>query len=241
MAITVDKANAGTNFNDSTSTTIAVNTSQTIAAGAFIVVCVAWFDPFEAATLSSVSGGSLSWSIDKQGASGVTFDPEEAIASAQAPSGLASGTTITATFSASISGNTSEIGVSSFLGVKTSAPVDGTPIGPVNNGGATDLWTTGNYTLSAGSLMVGAANCGDVFTNTMTAGIELYESASSFTAMFACYRIESSAGSYALSGDMSAPGQCDAIAVAYLAAGDAAPENPIRYPPHARRARGVSW
>lgn len=218
MAITVDKANAGTNGNDSTSTTISVNTSQTIASGAFIVVCVAWFDPFEVATLSSVSGGSLSWSIDKQGSSGVTFDPEEAIASAQAPSGLASGTTITATLSASISGNTSEIGVSSFLGVKTSSPVDGTPIGPVNNGGATDLWTTGNYTLSAGSLMVGAANCGDNFTNAMTDGTELYEAASSFTKLFAAYRIEASAGSYALAGDMSAVGQCDAIAVGYLAA-----------------------
>jgi hypothetical protein len=218
MAITVDVANAGTNFNNSTTTTITVDTTSAIAVGGFIVVSIGWFDPSNVAPLSTLSGGGLSWTIDKQGRlAGGGFGPSEAIISAQAPAGLASGTTLTGTFAASMGNQTCEIGVSSFLGVKTSSPVDGTPTGPTNNAsGAT--WVTSSYSIAAGSVLYAAANCGDTPTNTQTAGTEAYEVHSTFTGLWGSYRIESSAGSYTLGGNLSGAAQCDNVAVAYLAA-----------------------
>ena len=102
MAIVIDQLSIGETAADSASSTVAFTTNQTVASNGFIVVTVTWINP-SGQTLLSVGGGGLTWNIDKQGQTGGTEAPT-AIVSAQAPSGLASGTTITATFSASVAG-----------------------------------------------------------------------------------------------------------------------------------------
>jgi hypothetical protein len=112
------------------------------------------------------------------------------------------------------------LGCLSFTGVKTSSPVDGTPLGPT--GAGTAAWTTGSYAIAAGSVIVGCNwNAGSVASNTPTApsvealdfvnGVDFYGAA-------ALYRIEASAGSYAVAGTWNAAAQNTTIAVAYLAA-----------------------
>ena len=97
MAITVDKLSLGTVImtggNDGGAGLKNFVTNQTVAAGAFIVM--GW-GCFGGEILLSVAGGGLTWSIDSH--TNGSNSKESAIVSAQAPSGLASGTTITATF-----------------------------------------------------------------------------------------------------------------------------------------------
>lgn len=74
--------------------TIAATTNVAVASGARIFLAVSWFQATE--TLASVAGGSLTWTITPQAQNG---NQGVALVWADAPSGLASGTTITATFS----------------------------------------------------------------------------------------------------------------------------------------------
>lgn len=194
MAIAIDQVNAGTAVSDAGSTTIAVNTNQTIAAGGFIVASIGWWSATD--TLSSLSGGSLSWNIAVQGKH--TSDNTSAgIAWAQAPSGLASGTTITATFSGSVNGR--HIGITSFTGVATSSPVDATS--PLNSQTAA-IWTTGSTALSAGSVLVGTSHLPTGGSSTtVSPSLEALDwTDGADTSQATGYRIEASAASYTVSG-----------------------------------------
>jgi hypothetical protein len=193
MAIAIDRANAGTAADDAGSTTIAVNTTLTVAAGGFIVASVGWWHA--SATLSSVAGGSLSWSIAVQGKNSIA-NPASALVWAQAPSGLASGTTITATFSASVNGR--QIGISSFTGVDTSSPVDTTV---AVQSSSTTAWTA-TASIAAGSVLVATAHLDPSASSTITSpSIEALDwNDTANTAMTTGYRIEASAGSYAVAG-----------------------------------------
>lgn len=222
MAIAVDQASIGYTPASGSQTTVAFNTTATVASGGFIVVCAFFWASGN--TFSSVAGGSLTWTIDKQGHSAGPTNPNLCIASAQAPTGLASGTTITATFSATSPAR--GIGGMSFTGVASSTPVD-TTANPI--GANSTAWTTGNVTIAAGSVLVGA--CYQESTNatksTITApSTEVFDDGmvSEFGAT-AGYRIESSAGAYAVAGTWAGTVQSATLAVAYLAAagGPAAP------------------
>jgi hypothetical protein len=193
MAIVVDRANAGTAVDDSGATTIAVNTTQTVAAGGFIVASVGWWHG--SATLSSVGGGGLSWSIAVQGKNSIA-NPASAIVWAQAPSGLASGTAITATFSTSVNGR--QIGVTSFTGVATSSPVDTTTAVASSS---TTAWTN-NATIAAGSVLIVTAHLDPSANSTITSpSIEALDwNDTANTAMTTGYRIEASGGSYTVAG-----------------------------------------
>ncbi len=129
------------------SATIAMTTTNTVAAGHFIVGFVAQ-RLGGSFPLSSVSGGGLTWNVDltEPGTSGQTTS--SGVFSAQAPSGLASGTTITATLSGSTSSR-KVMGCYEFSGVASSSPL-GVTTG--NNG------TTGNPAVTLSS----AATAGDL-------------------------------------------------------------------------------
>jgi hypothetical protein len=235
MAIAVENLSIGNNIvSDGGATTIAFTTNQIVAAGSFIVVCIGWFT---SVTLSSVAGGGLSWLIDKQGSGGDASDGN-AIVSAQAPAGLASGVTITATLSGATS-PARAIGGSSFTGIATSSPVDVTA-GPTQV--STAAWSTGNMAIVAGSLIVAVDfNEGTNSGNTPTApSAELWERthADGFECV-AEYRIESSAGSYAVAGTFGAATKNNNVGVAYLAAAGAVDEDPLIF--RRRRSRMTSW
>jgi hypothetical protein len=85
----------GTANSDTSASTLAVTTTGAIASGAKIILVAGWRT---ATTLSSVAGGSLTWVIDRQQVDGGAAR-HYAFISANAPSGLASSTAITLTFS----------------------------------------------------------------------------------------------------------------------------------------------
>jgi hypothetical protein len=216
MAIVLDKASLGTAVSSS-GTTVAFTTTQTVASGGFITLAVGWFGVI---TLSSVAGGSLTWAVDKQAR--ISGDNGNvAIVSAQAPSGLASSTTITATFSAGAVDLM--IGGTSFTGVATSSPLDGTPAGGFS--ASTTAWSTGNVAISAGSVLVGASWAGSFDASnlsTASAGsTEGFDATTDGTGVTLAYRIEPSSGSYAVAGTWSGSSGPEnvAIAAAYLATG----------------------
>jgi len=216
VAIAIDKASIGTNATGS-GITIGLTTNQTVAASGFIVLSLGWFT---AVTLSSVAGGGLSWSIDKQGL-GSGGNRNAGIVSAQAPSGLASGTTITATFSSSAT--VPQIGGTSFTGVKTSSPVD-TTSGPTDQDPAATGWTSASTAISAGSVLIATCwNETSPVTSTVTApSLEALDWVNGAdTAETTAYRIEASAGSYTVAGTWSGSVKSTTVAVAYLAAAGA--------------------
>lgn len=222
MAITLDKQNIGTATGDPGSTTIAFTTSQAVVSSGFIILTVGWFD--NGATLTGVAdnnGTPLTWTIDKQGKGAVSNSQNSAVVSAQAPSGLASGKIITATFSASVIAR--EIGGTSFTGVATSTPVEATD-GPVTiDGTPSSTYTTNSVAISAGSMLF-AATYNETTNTTSTPATGCTEAIdlnyAGGTTLTSNYRIEASAGSYTVGGTW-ASGACKSVtnAVAYLAAG----------------------
>lgn len=217
--IIIDITNLGVGFADPGSTTIALTTTSAVASGGFIIVSVGWFN---IVSLSSVAGGGLTWTVDKQGQDGVNGPAScsAGIASAQAPSGLASGTTITATFSGSAVAR--NISASSFTGIKTTTPAEASD-GPKGSGGsATTAWATNSVALSGGSLLFATSynETSDV-SNTVTApslqAVIVHNTASGLSSV-SCYRIESSAGNYSVAGTWGGSVKSTTVAVAYLAA-----------------------
>lgn len=215
MAILVDQASIGA-ASPGDGTSAAFTTNQIVAANGFIVVCLGFFTQL---TVNSVSGGGLSWTIDAQGwpAGGPAADVV-CIASAQAPAGLASGTTITASTSGTMSGPT--IGGMSFTGVKTSSPVDGTPPAVVGVTPAAAGWATGSYAMTAGSVLVGTswAETSSATSTPTSPSIESYDSpaGTSGWGATAAYRIEASSGSYTVAGTWGSNQQSATVGVAYL-------------------------
>jgi hypothetical protein len=221
MAIATDVLDLGGTVDINETQTWNFNTGTAVASGGFIVVCNWWFGDIP--TSLAVSGGGLTWTTDKFAAQVGATGNHVAISSAQAPSGLASATTITSTVSGGGNCQAHLCGGSSFTGVKTTSPVDGTPLGGTLS--AVAAWSTGSYAISAGSVIV--AVCGNEGTNTgNTPGTaELWDRSSGdgFGGV-AVYRIESSAGSYAATGTWGASANNANIAVAYLAAASAGTE-----------------
>lgn len=228
MAILIDQANIGNAGIDSSATTIPFTTTQTVAANGFIVLDVGWGDGTR--TLSSVSGGGLTWTIDKQAVAGNASNGCCASVSAQAPSGLASGTTITATYSGATVGRA--IGGTSFTGVATSSPLD-TSSGPTDYA-ATTAWTTASTTIAAGSVLIGISHCTNTNdTSTITSpSIEAQDfggGAGTFGQSVG-YRIEAAGGAFVVAGTWSGSEQGTTIAAAYKAAAGAAffPSHPLQ-------------
>jgi hypothetical protein len=219
VAIAFDQQ-LGNNHSNPAATTIALTTANTVASGGFIVMQVDWF--VAAGTLSGVSGGGLTWSIDKQIKNGSVSN---ALVSAQAPSGLAASTVITATLSAS----SVSLGISaiSFTGVATSAPVDIT----ASATSTSTSWTGGTVaTLNANDVVVGSCMGDDgsdttsapngTWTEPLTAGD--FNSAGNGDSYTMVYQIVSATGNYTPGGTWGVTNTNAGVAVAYMQASAAA-------------------
>src|SRR4029079_1473739 len=137
----------GTNTLDGDAVTL--TTSAAVPSGALAVVCVGWGHDV-ARTLSSISGGGLTWSIDHQQPFSGAIEWGFAVVSAQAPAGLSSGTVLSTAFSGSIFG--SLIAGSYTTGLAPSSPVDV----HAGAGGSSDPWdTTAATTTVADTLVIG--------------------------------------------------------------------------------------
>lgn len=176
---------------------------------------VGWFS--STVTLSSVTGGSLTWTIDKQFKSGSV---NAALVSAQAPAGLAGSTVLTANYSATTTGRA--IGGGYFTGVATSAPGDGSA--SASSGGTQTPWTAGGVaTTNADDVVVGAAMGdlgGTAGLSTPTApwleilDFNLGASGDQYTMV---YRIVSSTATYTPAGTWAVAAVTTGVAAAYMA------------------------
>jgi hypothetical protein len=193
---------------DTAATTIPFTTTNPIASGGFAVLGICCSST---ASVSSVSGGGLTWAVDKTGGDGsFTY----VLASAQAPSGLAASTVITGNLSASVAGR--GICGASLTGVATSSPLDVTS-GPT--GFATTTWTTASTTILAGSVLFGfSVNVNADARSTPTApsveDADLGAGAGTFGFTLA-HRIETSAGAYTVAGVWASGTIGSTIAAAY--------------------------
>lgn len=128
-----------------TSTTVSFTTNRIVLAGEKIWVYVGWF---AANLLSSVSGGSLAWTVDSQQANG---SDRFGFAWADVASDLPSGTTITATI-AGTGGDTKHICGFAAAGWATGAA-------SARNSGTTSTttWTSGTVSVLSGDILVGGS------------------------------------------------------------------------------------
>lgn len=198
MAITLDK-NLGSTGDDVNSTSIVLTTSQAAASNTLIVAFVYIWES-TSRTLTMSSSPSLSWTgspvSNTQGALDQVW-----ISWALAPSGLASSSTITATWDTSVTGGRM-LGAASFLGTDQASPFD---TSATNDQGATQNWSSGSATNAvADALFVAISGSEGTAgqTNTPTTGTELHDVAVSTAAQAMCsqYLIVSSIGSQSLAG-----------------------------------------
>lgn len=223
MAITVDQGSLGTASGVGTLNSITVTTGAVVASNGFIVLQTMIFG--STALLNSVSGGGLTWTVDIQDIWGPNSGVRTGYARAYAPSGLASSTVITPTFSSADAGTPYVFGVSSWLGVKTSSPVDvlDGPDHSLSGSGGTGInaWSSNSKSIQAGSLLLACA-----FDDSSSAGntptspsLQAWDKpdGGGFGGC-CCYRIEASAGSYQVAGTFGGPtGIINVIAASYLA------------------------
>ena len=213
--IAIDQVTIGGNkqIGSGLGTTFSFTTTQPVAAGGTIVVGGGWYAVNT--TVIGVSGGGLSWTIDKQASQVV--NSYDWLASAYAPAGLAAGTTITVTYGLSIGYPT--IGGLSFTGIAPAAPVVGTALGPTEV--ATAGWSTGSYAISGPAAIV-ALNYSEGVVTGNTPTSPSIESGEQVTAADQAhvieYRIEPTAGSFSVAGAWNAASTNTTIGVAYKAA-----------------------
>jgi hypothetical protein len=221
VAIALDTANHGTVAAAASASTIAVTTTSVVAASRRITIFAGWFGT---ATISSVAddGPGLTWVVDAQAAP--STDRHAAWISADAPSGLASGTTITITLSA---GNTDRAAqVSSWSGMETGATGYTGVTGSQTT--TTPNWSSGARSIAAGSMLCVALHedsSGNDTANASAGTTVLGNLDPSVDDIAAGYRIEASAGSYAAAGTWSsASSDTSNVYVEYIEdAGGAAP------------------
>jgi len=143
-AIAFDK-NLGSKTYNVASTTMALTTTAAAAAHSRVFVFVQWNNSTR--TLTSVSGGGLTWTVDIQAKE--ANNEHLAIASADNPAGLAAGATITATFSGSAGHGL--IAGASFTGVSAQTPLDATAS---STGSGSRTWSATLTTQNASDLVL---------------------------------------------------------------------------------------
>lgn len=215
MAIAIDQATIGTGSTSGSGTTQVLTTSQAVASGGFIVLLVAWYG--SGITLSSVGGGSLTWAIDAQGKNATDSSAGIAIVSAQAPSGLASSTNITATFSGTVSAR--GVWGMSFTGVASSSALD--VAGTIQTAG-TQAWSTGTLAgvQDNGVVVAGSWRTSGGESNTITGPAVETHDFELATTDDACggYKILTTGGSVSVAGTWTGSGTHSSIGAAYKVA-----------------------
>lgn len=217
MAVTLDTA-LGTG-NASAASSVSFNTTAAVASGGRVVLICGRWQLASTSTMSITGTGGLTWAQDHTVSSGTL---RISVFSAPAPAGLASGTTLTVSFSTA--SNDTIIGAGSFLGIDTVGTV------VAFNGGAasTAAWSSASVAATSGNALIGGAFCDGLnATSTPTApGVELFDRniVGQSESLVEQYKL-SVAGSDTIAGTWSGAVSHVAIGVAYkaAAAGAAAP------------------
>jgi hypothetical protein len=204
----------GTNANGA-GTSGTLTTSAIVPSGALAGLCIGW-GVAAAATITSISGGGLTWTVDHSQPFNGAINWGFAVASAQAPAGLAASTVITV--------NMTGGGVLGLLiggwyctGLDTGAPVD------VHTGQnqTADPWSTGNVsTTVADTLVIGGSLRNGQGTNTPSGGaneLQDFQYATEQWSQCTEYKILSAAGSVSLDGTWNAPAGTPDVAAALVA------------------------
>ena len=211
--------------------------TNAVAAAGRVWMGVGWNDP--TATLTGATGGSLTWVVDHQDV-WAAIDSNIGFLSADAPSGLASGVTLTPSFSDAVDFGPG-ICAFSFTGVETGASgyLDGTP--PADKEDFSASWTTNNIVTTNADDVIFGLSTSDATSHTPIAnypevvGDFLYEGSNR---MVVVYRIVSSASTYNPGGTWGSLSFQHNIGIAYKAASGAPPpegptlrtiSSPVRY------------
>jgi len=195
-SIAFDK-NLGTKTDNANSATMTLTTSGAAAANSRVFLFISW--THSTRTLTSVSGGGLTWTVDRQ-QKAAGNNSRVAIASAPAPAGLANGTVLTATFSGPVVHGL--IAAASFTGIATTSPVDVT--GSATASGT--AWSASAATTNANDLVLGFTTIDANATSTPTApNIEIndFGVTSYYGWATTVYRIESTTGTKTVNGTWS--------------------------------------
>lgn len=193
-----------------------LTTSAAAAAPSRVVLYLVWNNG--TGNLTSVTGGGLTWTIDRQGKNTSNF--WVAIASADAPFGLAPGQVLTARFSRSVTHGL--ISAASFTGV---APASAPDASALSTQGGVVGWSANVTTTNPNDLVVGWSTIDANATSTPTTpNVEIHDfgNSSFFSWATSTYRIESTAGLKTVNGTWSRSTGSTAnatLAVAYKAAG----------------------
>lgn len=199
-------------------TTVTLTTSATAPSGSLIILTYGWGTAAGSpGTISTVSGGGLTWVTDVSQAFSGGADWGYAVISAQAPSGLASGTAITITISFSAFGHL--VAGLYCTGLATSTPKD---ISDGQGQASATAWdTTATTTTVADTLVIGGSVTDGTKTNTPSGGAtELYDFQYATEAWALCteYKILSATASTSLTGTWSGgAANCTSAFAAYKA------------------------
>jgi hypothetical protein len=193
LPIVFDKS-LGTKTENVASATMTLTTSAAAVSQARVFLFVNWSHANR--TLTSVSGGGLTWTVDAQVKD--TSRYHGAIVSANAPAGLAAGTVITATFSGSVTHGL--IAAASFTGIASTNPVDRTA---TTTQRGVVAWSASVTTTNARDLVLGWSGLDRITTSTPAApNLELHDFSNSNygEAATSVYRIETAAGAKTVNG-----------------------------------------
>ncbi len=212
-SISFDK-DLGTHVENVGSTTMKMTTSAAAASKTRVFAFVTWSNATR--TLSSVAGGGLTWSVDEQVKDAANF--HVAIASASAPTGLPSGTAITATFSGSV--NHGDMAAASFAGIAATNAVDAVAS---NAQAGVAGWNVGLTTSNPNDLVLGWSTIDAVTTSTPIAPnltIDSFNQLNFYSSVTDAYQIDIANGQKTVNGTWasSSGSTADAtVAVAYKA------------------------
>lgn len=200
---------AGT-YGSSGATTVAEATTSAVTTGNKVIAFVFWFG---AASLSSVSGGGLTWTVHVT-STGTAH--RVAIASADAPSGLASGTTITANFSTFADARGIRLVQCDGLVTNAGGAVDGTGSNP--SASTTTNWSVSLTTTTANDVVFGC-DWADFYTAGMTAtspATEIYDwTTSDGSESHAVWKVATASGANTIAGSFTGARTNAAAAVAF--------------------------
>jgi hypothetical protein len=195
-AIAFDKS-LGTKTENVNGATMTLTTTGAAVSGSRVILFVSW--THSTRTLTGVTGGGLTWSIDRQ-QKAAGNNGRVAIASAAAPSGLGSGVVLTATFSGPVSHGL--IAAASFTGIATTSPVDASASATGTGTG----WTASVTTANADDLVIGFSTIDANATSTAAApNTEIHDfgNVSYYGWATSVYRIETTSGAKTVNGTWS--------------------------------------
>lgn len=227
MAIAIDDVDLGNASDNASSTTVAFNTSGTVASAGTIFLLV----HYNAAATVTVAGGSLVWTEESNAVDGTQHT---ALFRAAAPSGLASGTTVTATMSGAATDRI--IAGCSFTGLSTAAKESSgtdTQAGTAWDSASVSPISASNLVISALTLDTNVS-----FTPTAPNAVSIDGGATFDYHMTIVYRINSSSGSYQNVGTWAFNSLSIAATGAY---GSTAAALPGDDPPMGFLGRGAGW